>query len=380
MTTIHARVVESLAEIPEAAWDDLLDDKCTPFMRWGFLQALEEAGCVGLETGWFTSHLTLWHGESLLAAAPAYIKADSRGDFSRDWSWSNLCARARIPYYPKLVLTVPFTPVCGRRILVRQGEDRAPLVAAIVDLARTVAEQHELSSIHVLYHDTDDCAELAAAGLYPRTLFQFHWHNRNFENHDAWLSSLRSKRRNQVRRERRAPESQGIRLRTVLGDELSSSLEHWSSQVYKLYATTIDRHMWTSPYLNQAFFRLIFQRMPEHVEFVEAMRDGNLIAGAFNVATPAHLFGRYWGCHEHHRFLHFNVCLYHSIEDCIQQGRLRFEGGAGGSHKISRDFEPALVYSHHGFTDPRLDMAMKRYLAMEVAANQVELGRWHDKR
>lgn len=376
---MHARVVESLAEIPEAAWDDLLDAKCTPFMRWGFLQSLEEAGCVGRETGWWTSHLTLWRGDSLIAAAPAYIKADSRGDFSRDWAWADLCARAQIPYYPKLILTVPFTPVCGRRILVKQGEDRLSLVAAIVDLGRKFAEIHELSSIHVLYHDTEDCAELTAAGLCPRTLFQFHWHNRNFETHDDWLASLRSKRRNQIRREKREPATQGISLRTVLGEELSGSAERWSSQVFKLYATTINRRMWTSPYLNQTFFRLIFERMPEHVEFVEAVRDGELIAGAFNIATPEHLFGRYWGCHEHHRFLHFNVCLYHSIDECIQRGRLRFEGGAGGSHKLSRDFEPALVYSHHGFIDPRLDMAMKRFLGMELAANREELGRWQKK-
>lgn len=379
MKGLRARVVDHLTEIPQSAWDALLDDRATPFMRWHLLEALESTGCAVVERGWYPQHLTLWRGSDLVAAAPAYVKADSAGDFSRDWQWSALTARAGIPYYPKLVVTVPFTPAGGRRVLVAPGEDRAECTRILMRVALELARRTGISSVHVLYHDPDEHDALQAAGMAHRTLFQFHWHNRGYECIDDWLATMRSKRRNQIKRERREPASQGIAIRTVLGSEMAQDPDRWSKLVFALYRDTIDRHMWTAPYLTRAFYRAAMTTFADAIEFVEATREGEVVAGAFNVNSGKELFGRYWGCHEQHKFLHFNVCLYHSVERCIANGVQRFEGGAGGHHKLKRGFEPAFVHSHHKFVDPRLDRGMARILAMEQQSKEQELARYRSE-
>ncbi len=368
------RVHRSITDVPEADWDALDGARSTPFTRWAFLEALEHAGCAAPRAGWDPRHLTVWRDGKLLAAAPAYIKRDSEADFSRDWGFADFAMRSGVRYYPKLVITVPITPVTGRRILVAPGEDRAAMVASIVEGARALAHEERLASIHVLFPDAEEARVLEAAGLARRVGMQGHWRNRGYADVGAWLASLRSKTRYLARKERSLPAAQGITIRTVRGPELAAERIQWGRTVGELYMATINKLMWGRSWLNPAFFARIFERMPERLEVVAAYRGGRVVAGAFNASSDSHLYGRYWGCHEEHPGLHFNVCLYHSIEDCIGRGLSVFEGGAGGEHKLHRGFDLAATHSAHAFMDPRLDGAIREYLVVETNAREAELG------
>lgn len=375
---VELRVTTDLREIPRQAWNALLKPGDNPFLFWDFLAGLEETGCVAPERRWWPCHLTAHLDGELIAAAPAYVKTDGMGDFSRDWGLAGLVQQLGGQLYPKLVVGIPFSPVTGRRVLVREGFDVLVAARMLMALAEEVAKENDLASIHVLYHLPEERPILAATGLSPRTLVQYHWLNHGYESHDDWLKSLRSKKRHQARRERGVLAQQEIDIRTVRGDELRSQPRQWADLAYELYSTTCDKYMWGGTYLNRRFYRLLFERLPEHVELVLATHDQRPIAGAINVATESHLFGRYWGCFEEHQFLHFNVCLYHSIEECIERGVQVFEGGAGGEHKRSRGFEPVLVHSSHQFLDPRLDRILGAALERETRARERELEAWRE--
>jgi len=366
----------AIEEVPRSAWDALLDDQATPFVRWDFLAALERSGCASEASGWRPRHLTLWRADRLVAAAPAYLREDSDGDFSRDWGWADAAQRAGIAYYPKLTITVPFTPVTGRRILVAPGEPRAEATVALMKAARALAQEEGATGVHVLFPVEDEARELEAAGLARRVAFQYHWRNDGYRDPEDFLARFSSKKRNQARRERAAPDKQGIAIRTVRGDELAEDPQKWARAAFELHRSTVDKLMWGRRWLNRAFYEQVFASLAPSLELVEARRDGKLIAGAFNVATPTHLYGRYWGCFEEHPFLHFNVCLYHSIDECIRRGVQVFEGGAGGEHKIARGFEPAETYSAHAFLDERLDVPLRAYIEREAAERATALSRW----
>jgi uncharacterized protein len=370
------RVLDAASEVRREEWDSLLDERATPFVRWDFLDALERTGCASPRAGWTPRHLALFRGGRLVAVAPAYAKEDSDGDFARDWDWASAAARARLPYYPKLSITVPFTPCTGRRVLVADSESRADAVRAIVDGARGLMRREGIASVQVLFPLEDEARELAEAGLALRVGYQFHWRNDGYRTFDDFLARFRSKDRNSIRREMRAPKEQGIVLHTVRGEELLRTARERARSAYALHRSTIEKLMWGRGWLNQQFYEQIFTRMPEHVELVEARRDGALVAGAFNVASRDRLFGRYWGCFEEHPFLHFNVCLYHSVDDCIRRGLVAFEGGAGGEHKLSRGFLPSETWSAHAFADPRLDHALRSALRTETAERHASLERW----
>jgi uncharacterized protein len=368
-----------MAEIPAAGWDALLahePDRASPFVRHAFLAAVEESGCATPGHGWTPRHLVLWRGGEVLAAAPAYLRSSSEGDFGRDWEWAAAAARARIPYFPKLVLGVPFTPATGRRLLVAAGEDRASMVGALVEGVRRLCQEEEIRSVHVLFPDPEEARELEALGLARRVDFQYHWTNDGYRSPEEFLARFPSRRRNSIRRERAAPAAQGIAIRTVRGDELGRDPAGWAQACFSLHRATTDRMAWGMRFVNRAFYERVFGGLPDAVEVVEARREGKLVAMAFNLASPAVLYGRYWGCVEPHPFLHFNVALYHSIDECIRRGVRRFEGGAGGEHKISRGFEPAETWSAHLFLDRRLDLSLRRHLEQERTGRLEAVARW----
>ncbi len=337
---------------------------------------MERSRSASDRSGWSPRHLALYSGGRLIAAAPAWIKDDSDGDFARDWDWAAAAARAGLPYYPKLCVTVPFTPCTGRRVLVAPGEDRAEAVRRIVAGARDYCGREGIPTLQILFPHGSEARELAEAGLSLRLGFQFHWRNDAYRTPEDFLARFRSKDRTAIKRERRAPAEQGIAIRTVRGDELARSPREWAKAVHELHASTVRKLMWGRSWLNRAFYDLVFERMPEALEVVEARRDGRLVAGAFNVAGGKRLYGRYWGCLEEHPFLHFNVCLYHSIDECIRRGVEAFEGGAGGDHKLSRGFLPSETWSAHAFLDARLDAAMRKALNAETEERRRSLQRW----
>lgn len=377
------RVLDAVGAVRAEEWDGLLahePGRATPFLRHAFLDAAERSGCAAPATGWRPRHLTLWRAGRLVAAAPAYARDRSDGDFGRDWEWAGAARAAGLRYYPKLVLGAPFTPATGRRLLAAAGEDRAACGRALADGARDLCRREGLHSIHVLFPDAGEAAEWEALGLAVRVDFQYHWRNDGYASFDDFLARFPSKRRNAIRRERAAPAAQGIAIRTVRGDELRADPGRRAAGFHAMHRRTVDRMAWGMRFVGRAFFELLLDRMPDAVELVEARREGRLVAAAWNLASAERLYGRYWGCAEEHPFLHFNVCLYHSVEECIRRGVGAFEGGAGGEHKLSRGFEPALTFSAHEFLAPRLDAAVRRFLAEEGAQRRAALDRWREER
>ena len=329
--------------------------------------------------GWQPRHLTLWQGSELVAAAPAYIKGDSDGDFARDYDLGAAANRAGLPYYPKLTIGVPFTPATGRRLLCHPAHDRHALQVALIKAARELAEDEGLGTLQILFPRAEEAHELEELGLAKRVSFQFHWHNGQpaYRDFNDFLSGFTSKlTRHDAAGAARAAEKQGITLETIRGEALAADAAQWAKVAHDLHASTVDKLMWGMRWLNQGFYTRAFAAMPEHLELVVARRAGKIIAGAFNVSSATHLFGRYWGCIEEHPFLHFNVCYYHSIEDCIARGLTTFEGGAGGEHKASRGFDPTETYSAHLFLDATVDHALREHLRRETPERERALARW----
>lgn len=373
------RVAGSILEVPAEAWDALHahePDVASPFVRHAFLAALERSGSAGPRSGWRPRHLLLWRGGALVAAAPAWLKDGSEGDFSRDWEWASAAARAGVPYYPKLALTVPATPATGRRLLVAAGERRDELVPRLVEAARALAAAEGAGGVHVLFTPGQEALELEAAGLARRLDVQYHWRNQGYRDLEAFLARFTSKRRTALRRELRAPAEQGIAIRTVRGEELARDPLGWARACHQLHRASTDQMAWGMRWVNRAFYEQVLEGMADAVEVVEARREGRLVGMAFNLASPGVLYGRYWGCVEEHPFLHFNVALYHSVGECIARGVARFEGGAGGEHKLARGFEPAETWSCHALQDPGLDRAVRRHVAGELEARAIGLAAW----
>ncbi|BDG04834.1 GNAT family N-acetyltransferase [Anaeromyxobacter oryzae] len=382
MTGLTVSVHGALSEIPAAAWDALLahePDRASPFLRHAFLLACEESGAATPRAGWVPRHLVVRRRREVVAAAPAYARDRSDGDFGRDWEWASVAARGRTPWYPKLVLGVPFTPATGRRVLVAPGEDRGAMVHAVVEAARRLCADEGIHGVHALFPDPEDARELEAAGLALRIDFQYHWRNDGYRTPEDFLARFPSKRRNAIRREKSMPERQGIAIRTVRGDELVRDPAGWAKACFALHRATTDKMVWGMRFVNRAFYERVIAGLPDAVEVVEARRDGGLVAMAFNLASPTRLYGRYWGCVEEHPFLHFNVALYHSIDECIRRGVSVFEGGAGGEHKIARGFEPAETWSAHLVLDRRLDAALRRHLDTERAQRLEAVARWREE-
>lgn len=369
----------TLSDVPAPEWDQLWahePGRATPFLSHAWLDALERSGAASPETDWSGRHLLLRRGGRLVAAMPGWVRRDSHGDFGRDWQWASAAERAGIPYYPKLVIGVPFTPATGRRLLVAPGEDRAGMARAAAGALQDLCAAQGIHSIHALHLPREDALEMEGAGFALRVDFQYHWTNPGYASFEEFLSRFTAKRRNAIRRERAAPAAQGIAIRTVRGEELAEAPERWALDVARLHAHSISRMEWGMRFLDRPFFERVLRTMPGLLEVVEARKDGRLVAMAFNVASTERLYGRYWGALEEHPFLHFNVALYHSIEECIRLGRRVFEGGAGGDHKLARGFEPAEVWSAHHFLDRRLDAPIRAHLVQARGAALEGLAAW----
>jgi hypothetical protein len=382
MQGAEVRVVDDLRQVPAAAWDALLAGEPeasgagSPFLEWRWLQALEEAGCVRPQDGWQPLHLLVYQGERLVAAAPAYLKGQSEGEFVFDWSWAELAERLGVAYYPKLILAVPFTPATGPRLLTHPDlpeAERAALRRLLASAAATLCEQLGASSLHVLFPPEEQAAALAGQGLLRRIGVQFHFRNRGYRDFDDFLSTFSAKRRHMIRRERREVERAGVVVETRRAPFSAEEV----AAMYQLYVRTVDKFVWGRRYLNERFFALVAERMPERLELVIARhKDGGpILAGAINLVKGRRLYGRYWGqlAEPEIRYLHFEVCYYHSIEACIARGIEVFEPGAGGEHKLARGFLPAITHSAHHIRDRRLRGPIASFLRREEAALRAQI-------
>ncbi|MDC0711550.1 GNAT family N-acetyltransferase [Stigmatella sp. ncwal1] len=362
--SIRVQVLASITDVPAAQWDALAGPDAPPFIRHAWLAAMEESGSAQEDTGWAPHHLTLWRGDTLVAASPAYFKFHSMGEYIYDFAWAQAAQRLGVEYYPKLLIGAPLSPATAPRFLVAPGEDVSDARHAIMEAAIESAREEGCSSVHVLYPTEEEADFLERGGMARRLTLQFHWKNPGYQSYEDYLARFTSKRRNQFKRERGAAADQGISLRTVPGEALGP--EH-ARRAHAFYAATCERHAWGQVQLTPDFFARVFRAMPDAMQLVEAVRGDKVVAGAFNVVTPERLYGRYWGCFEEHPFLHFHVCLYHSVEESIRAGRKVFEPGAGGEHKVARGFEPTAVHSAHLLFDARLDRTIRDALRRERA-------------
>jgi hypothetical protein len=365
MSIIKTKVLRSIGEVAALEWN-ALNHQDKPFLRHEFLSTLEKTHCVGADTGWTPQHITIWHEDILVGAAPAYLKNHSYGEFVFDWAWAEAYRRHGLPYYPKIVCCVPFTPVSGPRLLLLPGAD-ATVATHIVRAVNKLAEQHNASSAHWLFTDENDSATLAQQGLALRKGFQFHWQNPGYASFDDYLGALTSKRRKNVKRERRLVAEAGITVKMHSDAEITPIM--WQ-RFYELYAATTARKGGT-PYLTQTFFATLTAMLPAQVLLATAYRDGQIIAAALCLRNETTLFGRNWGCDAHYDGLHFETCYYTPIEYCIQAGLRHFDAGAQGEHKLARGFLPKPTYSAHWIRDETFRTAIERFVSEE--AEHVEL-------
>lgn len=349
-----------ILNVAPAAWNALAGD--SPFLRHEFLAALERTGCVGGETSWQPSHLTVADAAGeLLGALPLYIKHDSRGEFVFDWSWADAYAQVGLSYYPKLVSAVPFTPATGQRILVAARADFSTVATALIDAARELGAELGASSLHVLFPTEAQGNYLAGEGLLTRKSCQFHWRNDGYQSFDDFLARFSSAKRKKARRERRRIAEAKVQFQHLQGDELGT--EDWDT-VFKFYARTFLRRGRT-PYLNRAFFADIATTMPESLVVILARFEGQPIAAAICFRSSDTLYGRYWGSLADFHSLHFETCYYQGIDYCIREGLSRFEPGTQGEHKISRGFTPIATWSNHWLIDPEFGHVVAEFLDRE---------------
>jgi predicted N-acyltransferase len=363
--TYELRLHTSVKDIPRAEWDALAESDPSPFVEWTWLDCLEESGCVGEGTGWTPVHFTLYQDKQLIAVAPAYAKMNSEGEFVFDWAWADASHRAGIPYYPKLILAVPFTPATGRRVLVAPGADVTEVVSVMGAATRKWLKETEVSGAHVLFPVEEELAGWKEAGFTERYGVQYHWQRKGATSMESFLARFNSKRRNQLKREMAQPKKDAITISTLQPHELTPAVVR---TMFELYAINVDKHYYGRRYLKPRFFELVAERFAHRLAWVVARHEGRIVAGAFNVRKGNRLYGRYWGSTIEFPFLHFNVCYYEGIRYCLEQGIDAFEPGAGGEHKKVRGFDPTLTRSAHYVADPRLRRAINDFLARERAA------------
>lgn len=365
------RAVGAIREVDAAAWD-ALDHGPSPFLRHGFLRALEESGSIGgtgrRRTGWTPVYLLAEQGSALLGAVAAFVKDHSYGEYIFDWGWASAAQRAGIRYYPKLVIAAPATPATGRRILLAPDAppDTAELLVAAV---RELADQAEASSIHWLFCTEAEQRALEQAGFFPRTTMQFHWKNRGYATFDDFLGALKSRKRKQIRKERARAQAQIERLAWVEGQELDQAR---LDDLDRFYRTTTDNHGGRD-YLRPGFFHALAKALPEAMRMVEVTAGGRRIAGALFLETDAALYGRYWGADTHVDLLHFETAYYAGIDRAIARGLPLFEAGAQGEHKLLRGFEPSATYSAHWIRHAGLAAAVQEHTRLEARAAVAEL-------
>jgi len=358
---IALRIVRKISEVERGRWNGLAGS-ASPFLKWDWLDSLEQSGCVNEETGWMPHHVVVESGDALVAACPMYLKLHSMGEFIFDYEWAEAAHHAGIQYYPKMLVGVPFTPATGHRFLTAQGEDRSQLIRFMGQALAKIAADNKISSVHVNFCLADEREALEQVGFFPRVGIQYHWQNRNFASFEDYLNSFRSDRRNKVKRERREVAQRGITIRAYEGAELT---QNHVRTMFRLYKGHVDRLYYGRQYLTQNFFDELHRRFASHLCLMLAERDGKFIAGTFNVRDDTALYGRYWGAFEEHPFLHFSVCYYSAIEHSIHLGLQRFEAGAGGSFKQLRGLDPEHTTSVHYIVDGKFRRAVERFLNQE---------------
>lgn len=368
-TRFEITVLAGLKDISAAEWDACACPEAAdgrpkdPFTTHRFLKALEDSGSVGTGTGWQAQHLVARVAGQLVGVMPLYVKNHSQGEYVFDHNWAHAYQQAGGSYYPKLQAAVPFTPVSGRRILAAPGfEDMA--ARALIQGAVQLTMQNNLSSFHLTFCSEREFDQGGELSLLQRKGQQFHWHNEGYADFDGFLSALSSRKRKNIRKERKVAQNFGGKIRQFTGDDIQP--EHWDD-FWEFYQDTGARK-WGSPYLTRAFFEIAHDTLRDDILLVICEDAGRSVAGALNFIGRDTLFGRYWGCNAHHPCLHFEVCYYQAIDYAIAHGLASVEAGAQGEHKLARGYLPKETYSLHFLANESFSAAVEDYLAAERRA------------
>jgi uncharacterized protein len=357
MHPVSLRFVDSLAAIESSAWDRLVGNR--PLLSHAFLHALHDSGCAAPETGWTPNYITAWRGDELVGAMPLYLKSHSYGEYVFDWSWADAYRRHGRRYYPKLVSAIPFTPATGPRLIAGDAGTRR----ALLEGALTLMREARLSSLHVLFPESNEAAECERAGMLLRASMQFHWSNPGYRDFADFLSTMNHAKRKKIQQERRKLAATGVSFRRLQGAEIDPA--HWTF-FFRCYTTTYRQHH-STPYLSLEFFERIGEALPHHVLLVIGERGGKPLCAALDVYAPDTLWGRYWGTIDYVPGLHFEACYYQAIEFCIEQRIAQFEGGAQGVHKLARGLLPVTTRSAHAIADRDFARAIERFTIDEGA-------------
>ncbi len=383
------RVLSAISEISREEWDACANpgwrsvrpldapaadprSPYNPFLAYDFLSALEASGSATARTGWRPQHLILDGGDgSARGAMPLYLKNHSMGEYVFDQGWAEAYQRAGRSYYPKLQASVPFTPVTGPRLLMRDPVDRDG-ETLLAEAAASLAPERRASSVHATFLPEEQWSRLGEDGWLQRTDQQFHFLNEGYRDFADFLAALASRKRKAIRHERAGALAGGVTVEALTGAEITESA--WDA-FFAFYMDTGSRK-WGRPYLNRKFFSLVGESMADRIVLILARKEGRPIAGALNFVGSDTLYGRYWGATEPQPFLHFELCYYQAIDWALARGLSRVEAGAQGEHKLARGYRPVTTYSAHWIADPALRRAIAAYLERErqqVADEQADL-------
>jgi hypothetical protein len=372
---VEITIIGSLSEIDAADWDACACPEDAdgarpndPFTTHRFLKALEDSGSVGPGTGWQPQYLTAQIDGQIIGVAPLYAKQHSQGEYIFDHSWAHAYERAGGRYYPKLQIAVPHTPATGRRFLTRTGFEQAGF-SALVQGAVQLTETNNLSSLHATFCTADEAARAGELGLMARKSQQFHWRNQGYADFDAFLDTLSSRKRKNMRKERATAQDFGGEIHIFTGDQILP--EHWDA--FWIFYQDTGARKWGQPYLTRAFFDIAQETLRNDMALVLAQRNGKWVAGALNFIGSDALYGRYWGCTEHHSCLHFELCYYQAIDIAIAMQLGTVEAGAQGEHKLARGYLPTPTWSLHWMRDAGFARAVGDYLEAERAAVDEEI-------
>jgi predicted N-acyltransferase len=361
---LEIKVVGSLAEIEPEEWNALSDKD--PFLKHGFLHGLEKTDCLEPQ-GWYPQHLVVMEKGLLVGALPLFVRDNSYGEFVFDWSWADAYERAGGRYYPKLVSAVPFSPVMGQRLLVDRSHPAASeIVKSLINTVRNACENSDFSSWHCLFPHESEMTDLKNEGLLVRLGCQYHWLNDNYRDFDDFLGRLISKKRKQIKRERRKVTESELSIEVLEGQDISA--DHWST-FYNFYCSTFERK-WGAPRFTEDFFQQLQLNLPDTAVLLLASDRKKIVAGAFALRGGDTLYGRHWGCAEHYDNLHFELCYYRTIEFCIEKKLRRLDAGAQGEHKIARGFVPVRTWSAHWLKEQSFRSAVRQFLVQET--NSIE--------
>jgi predicted N-acyltransferase len=367
--TVTLRVETDITAIAAADWDACARAD-NPFVSHAFLAAMEESGSAKRKTGWLPQHLIMEDAaRRIVGVVPAYVKSHSYGEYVFDHGWAQAIERAGGRYYPKLQVSVPFTPATGPRLLVAPGRDDDAVRRTLIAGLKAVAENRDLSSVHATFLQADDRAAFEEAGWLIRIGCQYHWRNDGYASFDDFLCALSSRKRKDIRKERQKIAESDIEMVTLTGGDLKP--EHWDV-FYRFYIDTSDRK-WGTPYLTKDFFHRIGAAMADRIVLIMARRHGQWVAGALNLLGSDALYGRNWGCGADFKFLHFETCYYQAIDFAIAHGLKRVEAGAQGEHKIQRGYLPVPMESAHWIGHPGLRNAIANFLDQERAGMRAQM-------